>query len=51
MGVVETGKTYEKLVEKVIIHLDMLINRLGVMVYAKDRATKTTESPKGLNDT
>ncbi|KFY65520.1 hypothetical protein V496_02519 [Pseudogymnoascus sp. VKM F-4515 (FW-2607)] len=51
MGVVETGKTYEKLAEKVIAHLDMLINRSGVVVCAEDRATETAESPQGANDT
>lgn len=30
MGVPETGKTYEKLAEKVIAHLEMLISRSGL---------------------
>lgn len=40
MGVVEMGKIYKKLAEKVIVHLDMLINSSDVVVCA----TKTIES-------
>ena len=53
MGVPETGKTYEKLAEKVIAHLEMLISRSGVIgsVCAEDPATETAESRQSASDT